>query len=412
MNNCGPIVKSEISREVVRRNKHKVALLLGYCGDQYYGSQYNEHHDLNLQIPTIEGELFRALSKSKLISELNAQKFSRIHLQRTTRTDKGVHALGNIISVKLLTNGYDELSIKDDINSNLPKDIKVWQVQRVNKNFNPRKACGSRRYEYIIPTYSFELGADKLDALLQLKLNGTFSTADLDIIKQYPTLSLKDYPHLTFGIKQYLMSAHNELTKYRLSIQRWNQFRTILKMFQGTHNFHNYTSMKTTKGIKDSNKRHIIDIDISKPYQISNRLGEWISIILEGQSFLLHQIRKMVSMSVMSMIHGFPSSYINESFEPQPMSIPKAPSLGLILQETKFTSYNKKLQQLGYDPISFDNCQDNLSEFKKNHILKRITQNETENLEFIKYLHYICYSKLADKSNLSKISDNNDQFSV
>lgn len=379
-------------------------MLLGYCGDNYYGSQYNEHHDTYPTRPTIEGELFQALGKSKLISTLNAQEFKKNHFQRTTRTDKGVHATGNLISMKLSTTGHDELSIRETINKHLPQDIKVWQIQRVNQNFNARKACGSRKYEYIIPTYNLELGIDKLNIILEANMIKSFDKDDLDIIRKYPTLSIKEQPSLMVSIKDYLQTTHNQLVSLRLSEERWNQFRTVLKMFMGTHNFHNYSSQNKLNSSKAYNQRHIVSIDITKPYQIHGHPGEWISIILEGQSFLLHQIRKMVSMSIMCMVRGFPVSSITKSFEPESLSIPKSPSFSLILQETMFTSYNKKLQHIGYDPISFDKCQNLVKTFKENHILNRIIQAEAKDMEFVKFLHYICYSQCLNENNGKQIS--------
>lgn len=333
---------------------------------------------------------------------MNAQEFNKNHFQRTTRTDKGVHAIGNVISVKLLTNGHDELSIKETINRHLPQDIRLWQVQRVNQNFNARKACGSRKYEYIIPTYNLELGVESLRDILESNMIKSFNKHDLDIIRKHPTLSIKDQPSIMLSVNDYLQATHNQLLDYRLSEERWDQFRTVLKMFMGTHSFHNYTSQNKLSNTKAFNHRHIISIDITKPYQIQGHSGEWISIILEGQSFLLHQIRKMVSMGIMCMVHTLPMSAITKSFETEFLSIPKSPSFSLILQETKFTSYNKKLQRIGYDPISFEKCQNLGNIFRDNHILNHIIHTEVKDMDFVKFLHYICYSQCSNWESLNR----------
>lgn len=397
-----------------------MALLVGYCGDKYYGSQYNEHHEIDgpcIMRPTIEGELFRALVKSRLISDLNSKDFKKNRFQRTTRTDKGVHALANVISMKLMIPkdiGKTKTQIIDKINDNLPTDIRVWNIQRVNKNFNARKACGWRKYEYMMPTYMLMFSKKNLKDILERNMNRTFpSEGELDLIRRYPTLDMRtdkldsnetrdiNLSKLNDLIERYLTTVQNELIEYRLSEDRFNQFKELLQKFQGTHDFHNYTSIKKRDSKPNSTRRQIIAIDVSKPYNVSfdGYRGEWISIILKGQSFLLHQIRKMISMSVMTLINGFTSNHIYSTFDSKQINIPKAPSLGLILRETNFHSYNRKLQGIGYEPIITDTNEDaicddanNILKFKEEQITSTIIENEFNRKEFIKYLHYITYS--------------------
>ena len=41
------------------------------------------------------------------------------------------------------------------INAHLPPQIKVMAVKKVTKSFDSRYACGGRMYEYVMPTYTF-----------------------------------------------------------------------------------------------------------------------------------------------------------------------------------------------------------------------------------------------------------------
>jgi tRNA pseudouridine38-40 synthase len=59
---------------------------------------------------------------------------------------------------------------------------------------------------------------------------------------------------------------------------------------------------------------------------------EWVSIKIHGQSFMLHQIRKMVGMTVMLMRAGEPMDKIIAAFANVKWYIPKAPGLGLLLE--------------------------------------------------------------------------------
>lgn len=365
---------------------------MGYCGDDYYGSQYNEHHDLDVKRPTIEGELFRALGRLQLISELNTQDFKKNGFQSSTRTDRGVHALVNFISVKLRTQKGDEESIVDRINGCLPENIRVWQVQRVNKKFNARSACGSRLYEYMIPTYALGFVIDELKEMFDDNMVSMLNKSEIAIIRRHPTLALKDYPDMKGPVNLYLTNVQQIMNKYRLKEFQWSQFRSIIKYFIGTHNFYNYTSSKNSSMRDPHFQRHIINIDISKPYQVSNHSGEWISIFLEGQSFLLHQIRKMISMSIICMLNNWSAKVIADSLQFGPISIPMAPSLGLILQRPDFQPYNKKLQRLSYPLITVETCQEAIERFKADHIIPNIVRNEIQSKDFVKYLYYISYS--------------------
>lgn len=59
---------------------------------------------------------------------------------------------------------------------------------------------------------------------------------------------------------------------------------------------------------------------------------EWLSLKVHGQSFMLHQIRKMVSLIVMLVRTDTPLKLIPETFKANKINIPKAPSLGLLLE--------------------------------------------------------------------------------
>ena len=104
---------------------------------------------------TIEGSLFNSLVATGLVSKANANDPKKSALSRCARTDKGVHAAGNLISIKLTTlEDYDEPITK--LNANLGSQaIRVWGIQRTTGSFSSYQACDSRWYEYLIPTHVF-----------------------------------------------------------------------------------------------------------------------------------------------------------------------------------------------------------------------------------------------------------------
>ncbi|KAF2235780.1 hypothetical protein EV356DRAFT_513662 [Viridothelium virens] len=139
-----PFSEEEIAAEE-RRPKHKVAVMIGYAGSGYKGMQ------INWSEKTIEGDLFHAFVKAGAISKANANDPKKSSLVRCARTDKGVHAAGNVISLKLIIEDGD---VVKKINTHLPAQIRVWGIERTIGSFSCYQACDSRWYEYLIPTHS------------------------------------------------------------------------------------------------------------------------------------------------------------------------------------------------------------------------------------------------------------------
>lgn len=78
-----------------RVKRKKCCLLLGYSGANYFGMQRNP------DTKTIEEELLVAMLKHKWITEEGFKQPQMIHFQRAARTDKGVSAARQCVSLKL-----------------------------------------------------------------------------------------------------------------------------------------------------------------------------------------------------------------------------------------------------------------------------------------------------------------------
>lgn len=161
--------------------------------------------------------------------------------------------------------------------------------------------------------------------------------------------------------------------RYRVTPRRIQQLQDALDQYKGTNNFHNYTIQKT---FKDPSAKRLIRSFVVNPEPIQIRDTEWLSLKVHGQSFMMHQIRKMVAMAVLCVRCAVPLERIKESYGPKRISIPKAPGLGLLLERPVFESYSRKAQESGKDVLNFNKYEKEIEEFKHKQIYSRIWDTE------------------------------------
>ncbi|KAI5968101.1 PUS1 [Candida margitis] len=427
-----PIPKSE------RKPKRKCAVMIGYCGTGYNGLQIQNEPG----VKTIEKDLYEAFYKAGAITLENSLDLKKSGFQRTARTDKGVHAAGNVVSLKLIIEDPD---LKQKINDNLPDQIRCWGIQRTTKGFDCRKMCSSRVYEYLLPTYSlispkpgtqldglikdnkakypnlfvddggeganfWQLMKDKvseagitqeqLDAIAQMneqegKSNSTPAAEakeELATVDEAATTTVDEEVSGSqeqtplFRIAKQVKQIENATRRaYRISPARLDRFRSTMQQYKGTHNFHNFTIGKSFKDT--SSKRYIIDTSVSDPFVINNT--EWVSIKIHGQSFMLHQIRKMICMASLVIRCDLPVGLIDDAFQSTKINIPKAPALGLLLENPVFDAYNYKLRDHSYDAINFDLFKQEMADFKMKFIYDKIYDEEVKENVYYGFFGYI-----------------------
>jgi len=101
----------------------------------------------------VEDALEKALHDVGLIVDKNFGDVARVGWNRCARTDKGVHAAGQVISFRArMLEATTEAWIAK-LNAVLPKDLNVHALVRVTRNFNAKNNCTARRYGYILPTF-------------------------------------------------------------------------------------------------------------------------------------------------------------------------------------------------------------------------------------------------------------------
>ncbi|CAJ1970743.1 unnamed protein product [Sphenostylis stenocarpa] len=150
--------------------KKKVVMRVGYVGTDFRGLQIQrDEHTLS----TIEKELETAIFTAGGMRDSNFGDLNKVKWGRSSRTDKGVHSLATMISFKM---EIPENAWKDDdygialanrINSHLPNTIRVFSILPSTKRFDPRRECNLRKYSYLLPAdiigIQSDLSKDEID---------------------------------------------------------------------------------------------------------------------------------------------------------------------------------------------------------------------------------------------------------
>ncbi|KAF7724306.1 hypothetical protein EC973_001152 [Apophysomyces ossiformis] len=226
--------KKERPFDMSRYEQRRVAFKVAYLGWNYSGFAAQGDDTL----PTVEGEIFKALQTCKLIESPDKCNFTRCG-----RTDKGVSGLGQVISLDVRSNlskeeiaaqkREDELGYIDTLNRLLPDDIRVFAWAPVAPNFSARFDCKSRTYKYF------------------------FVKGQLDL----------------------------------------DRMRTAASYLLGEHDFRNFCRLDPSKNITNY-CRTIVSLDIRPCTVDTSVLGpgmDFYEVELKGTAFLWHQVRCIMS---------------------------------------------------------------------------------------------------------------------
>lgn len=117
------------------RSSNTFAALIAYDGTEYHGFQ----RQVETQ-PTIQSTIENVLS---------GLAHQPVTLLGSGRTDKGVHAVGQVITFSLAWQHSGE-DLRRALNANLPEDIAILQLKQVPSSFHPRFDALRRAYVYDI----------------------------------------------------------------------------------------------------------------------------------------------------------------------------------------------------------------------------------------------------------------------
>ena len=254
----------------------RIMLTVAYDGTHYHGWQ------LQPGVTTIEGELNKQLS-------LLFQR--EIKVIGASRTDTGVHALGNLAVFDVET-PIPANKIAYALNCRLPDDIRIQKSERVRDDFHPRKTDTRKTYHYRITNREF------LNPLERL------------------------YSHFTYVPLQ--VEAMKEAAGYLV----------------GTHDFQSFCAAGSTA---ESTIRTIYELRVTKS-------GEIITIAVTGNGFLYNMVR-IIAGTLMEVGRGkYSPGEIKRIIgsRDRAQAGPTAPACGLTLVKYEFCN-TSHLSPLSWD---------------------------------------------------------------
>lgn len=374
--------------------KRKVALIVAYEGSTYHGFQRNAG------VQTVSDALEHALHSAATISDENVGHLEKIKWQVAARTDRGVSAAGNLVSAKLLFDkseleiGQAFVMAKARINRFLPSYVRVLSISQITGSFNARSCCESRWYEYLIPLSVFQ--------------HGTFNQGTLNTNAYVPNdisnnKSSSDVSSNSSSIK----NTNNGVNGDRINTSEQDsiilkKLDDILRQYEGSHLFHNFTvGIDHTLPPRVQARRFItecrcdtVPVTVNSYKNINGESTEISDVSLnghglngipmaririKGQSFMLHQIRKMVSLAIMVMQGRVLVDAIERSLSPRTLiNIAPVPAVGLFLDCCLFGWYNEKQKSFLPQPIDMSDIDPLREDFKQSHVIPSIAKRFQE----------------------------------
>jgi tRNA pseudouridine38-40 synthase len=111
-----------------------IKLIIAYDGSDFHGWQFQP------EIPTIQGAVQAALQ------EITQE---RITVHGASRTDAGVHALGQVAHFKTHST-LDAAEIQSGMNAKLPHTVRIVSAEQVSQTFHSRWLAQAKTYRYRI----------------------------------------------------------------------------------------------------------------------------------------------------------------------------------------------------------------------------------------------------------------------
>lgn len=257
----------------------RIKLTVSYDGTNYSGWQIQPN------APTIEAQL------DKAIKNLTGEE---LHVIGASRTDAGVHGLGNVAVFDTESTIPPE-RFSYALNQYLPDDIQIQESIEVEKDFHPRHCNTRKTYEYKIVNTQFQMPTKRLYSW------HVSTELDINAMRKAAT---------------YLIGEHDFKSFASVHTQAESTVRTIYSIEIITSNS-DRNEMKS-----ENNKKHFGDITIR----------------VKGNGFLYNMVR-IIAGTLIGVGKGrFDPEYIKEMLEAKDRTKAgeTAPPQGLTLVQIEY----------------------------------------------------------------------------
>jgi tRNA pseudouridine38-40 synthase len=344
-----------LDQHVGRRKK--VALLLGYVGTEFCGSQIQTE-----EYRTIDSVLFDALCASGLVDRAIDDKISKIQYSRCSRTDKGVSAARYIAGMQLRI--PPSPSIPERLNEHLPADIRCFGCCQVTGGFHAQKACDERTYSYLMP-------AAALRPVVSQDIAA--EAAAMQTPERRQELGLSDDADFHPELLTVQFRTEAEAEAWSFTEEDRVKLEGILGLFVGSHRFHNYTIRVPAH--KAEARRVVREWTVSSAVEYEG--VPFVMLRVRGVSFLQFHIRRMVGMAIAVATGRAPPCAIPASLQSRAdFPCPTAPPTGLFLQRPDFIIYREKFPN--HDDLRFADADAAVEEFVTTAIVPDIVRRELQ----------------------------------
>ncbi|CAJ1400139.1 unnamed protein product [Effrenium voratum] len=275
--------------------QHKVALVLGFLGTKYCGSQihYDEEETRNF---TIEWHLRKALREVGALQPEISRLEREVEWRHSSRTDSGVHACRLVICARLAVGepnaeGCYE-ALLSQLNEALPPDIRVLGARKVPKSFDARFSCSWREYGYLLPAKLFQSSAADVAGRIQ----------------------------------------------------------QLLKPFVGWHCFHNFARIRGRRKGGDLLEQTVAKLEMCSADVVELEGSDCVEISLQGNRFLYNQIRYIAGALAAVAMGELPEKSLTAALRSTArFRFPLAPPGGLALRSAGFTGTRQKPCEVAMD---------------------------------------------------------------
>lgn len=186
-----------------------ICLKISYEGTQYYGWQKTREG------PSIEEELEKALFR------LSQQE---VKLEAASRTDRGVHAFGQIVQF-FLQKPFELPVLVRALNSILPRDIRVLEAIQMPDSFHPTLDARGKEYLYYVDTKAIQEPFDRFTSWHFPAL------LDLGAMRRRAKLLIGKHDFSAFGNKGMHEDPIREIKEIEILEGRLLTFRVLGKSF-------------------------------------------------------------------------------------------------------------------------------------------------------------------------------------